>query len=347
MWSATPNDIEQSLVPSVARRVGFVMRIGILVAGLVLIIGLTLLAVANVLAGLWFIPVAAAVAIIIGAVLLLQRPIWGADVPDGQLWALVNARGQITSFIEAGVHWITPVQVVVPYTEAGLVQLSIALDPVLTADHYPYRIAIALSLILNPLSVAPAEYKKLRQITRQGLIDSLSAEISGQIRAAFLQKARADNAPSVLIEAVQAAVAGIIADYDSIGLSLNTRNAILIDLAPPAEVINARTAQWVRETQTEAGVNHLASMLEMAGGYNVSANQLGQLHFSLNMPPGTPITFKGTQGATIEVESPRVPPRLPANTEPPPPPTVIDTRPDAQGNYVPADPILSRRSKNK
>ena len=348
MWSAESNNAQESIVPSVARRVGFVLRTGGLIAAAILVGGWVILAIANVLAGLWFVPVLAAAAIIISAFLMLQRPIWAADVPDGQLWALLDARGQISGFIGPGVHWITPAQALIPYTESGLVQLAITLDPVLTADHYPYQVSIALSLILNPLAVAPGDYKKLGQLTRQGLIDSLSAEISGQVRLAFLQNAREDNAPRVLIDTVRAAIAQIVMDYELIGLSLNTRNAIMIDLMPPAAVVNARIAQWVRETETEAGVNHLARMLEVAGGYDVSASQLGQLHFSLNMQPGTPITFKGTQGATIEVEPPRAQPRLPAANNPDTaPPTIVDTRPDAQGNYVPSDPILSRKSRNK
>lgn len=392
-------------------RIATLQRRGFTLAGVVLVVGLIAAAVTGAQGLLWLLPIILAGGVIYATIRAHYMPLWTINVPDNEIWMILDEGNHIDRFVGSGRHVISAVEHCEPAPDQGLIPVTLELDRVTTGDHYVYRVLVSVTAFLDPLQAERRAFATLRTLNRAIIAQGIHDDIIDVVRHAMSQQSRQAIDPTALVAALGQAIGEVMEIRRPLGVVLADRNPIRVSLTPPDEILAARSAQWVRETETEAHVKHLSELLAMAGAHNMSIGDLGRLNFALNPQPGMQVVLGGDHGLFApgepvrkRVDSPQqsvlqpfvpppalsaqnAPPMLPASTgadedylskQPPPPrpmtlpealpsrlnpapaqpalppkqptqpipdPNVIDTEPDENGIYVPADPIMRPRKK--
>ncbi len=241
----------------------------------------------------WLLPIFLTVFFVVMAVFAPFIPVWMVNVPDNEVWMILDSTDHLEKFVGSGVYPIKPIQSFKPYPEKGMFITTVALDQVVTSDHFPYRVTVSVSATLNPLAAHKDTVKVLRSITKEGLAKGIQGDITDIVKRQMYQVGRQEIDPPTLMAAISEAIREAIAARANLGVSLAATNPIKVNLEPPREVLDARNQLWAEEFKAEGRVKHLAEMLKLAGATNMSVGDLGRLHFVLNPQPGMRLNIQG------------------------------------------------------
>ncbi|MHB8629567.1 MAG: hypothetical protein ACYDEO_25630 [Aggregatilineales bacterium] len=313
-------------------RVATLQRRGFALAGVALIAGLIAAAVSGVQGLLWLLPLVLAGGVVYATVRAQYAPLWMINVPDNEVWMILDEGNHIDRFVGSGRHSITAVEHCEPAPDQGVIPISIELDRVTTGDHYIYRVLVSVTAFLDPLQAQHRAYATLRTLNRDMIGQGIHDDIIDVVRHALAQQSRQSIDPTALVATIGEAIGEVMDMRRPLGVVLAEHNPIRVSLTPPDEVLAARSAQWVRETETEAHIKHLSELLEMAGAHNMSVGDLGRLHFALNpqsgmqvvlggdhglFAPGDPVRKRSDAPEASMLQSPTLPRALPARNAPP------------------------------
>jgi hypothetical protein len=365
------------------RRVGLVVRSGFGLSGVVLVAVGAALALGGAQGAWWLLPLLLAGIALYAVLRTLSIPSWAINVPDNEVWMVIDADNHIERFIGSGVHRIKPAQRAIPYPEKGLLEIPIELDRVMTADHYAYRVRVRIRILLDPLQAERGKFALLRTMTRDNFNSMIYDDVVAVVMRELRQRAQIDT--PALTAALEEALRRVIADHRALGVLLAARHDVTVEVIPPDAIIAARTEQWVRQTESETHTSHIAGLLSTAEEHNLSPGELGALHFAVNPPSGMQVNLGGDHGlfapgAPVRRQTPNdattappaqptlpsgppppllpnpIPAGLPASTaandyvaNPPPSnapdPDVIETEQDDDGTYIPSNPIRPRKKR--
>jgi hypothetical protein len=329
-------------------RLAALQRRGITLAGLAFLAGLIAVAVSGAQGLWWLLPLIFAGGVVYATVRAQHSPLWTINVPDNEVWMILDEGNHVDRFVGSGRHSITAVEQCEPAPDKGPIPVSLELDRVTTSDHYVYRVLVSVTAFLDPLQAQRPAFATLRTLNREMIAQGIHDDIIDVVRHAMAQQSRQAIDPTALMAAIGEAIGEVIDRRRSLGLVLAEHNPIRVSLTPPDEVLAARSAQWVRETETEAHIKHLSELLEMAGAHNMSVGDLGRLHFALNPQPGLQVVLGADHGLFApgepvhkRTESPGIQPPfqsplLPAGD--PPPAMAATTGPDERVGRQPALP---------
>ena len=347
------------------RRVGLVVRSAFGLAGLVFVAVAAALLLAGAQGIAWLLPLVIAGVVLALMLHSLSVPSWAVNVPDNEVWLVIDADNHVERFIGPGVHRIRPAQRVIVYPDKGLIEVPAELDRVMTADHFAYRVRVRMRVVLDPLQAEHSKFALLRTMTRDSFITLIYDDVVAVVIREFRQRQRAQIDIAALTAVLEEALGAVIADHRGLGISLAARHGITIELIPPDAIIAARTEQWVRQTESETHTSHIAGLLSTAEDHNLSPGELGALHFAVNPPSGMQVNLNGDHGlfapgAPVRRQTPdsmpvNAPPP-PAIAVPPPPlaalpappapdPNVIETEQTDDGTYIPSNPIRPRKKR--
>ncbi len=313
-------------------RLATLQRRGFALAGVVLIAGLIAAAMSGAQGLLWLLPLVLAGGVVYATMRAQYAPLWMINVPDNEVWMILDEGNHIDRFVGSGRHSITAVEHCAPAPNQGVIPISIELDRVTTGDHYVYRVLVSVTAFLDPLQAQRRAYATLRTLNRDMIGQGIHDDIIDVVRHALAQQSRQSIDPTALVATIGEAIGEVMDIRRPLGVVLAEHNPIRVSLTPPDEVLAARSAQWVRETETEAHIKHLSELLEMAGAHNMSVGDLGRLHFALNPQSGMQVVLGGDQGLfapgepvrkrpnaaeSLILQPPTPPPALPARNAPP------------------------------
>ena len=362
-------------------RVGMVFRSGFGISGAVLVVVSVALALGGAQGVWWLLPFAMAAAVLYAVLRSLSIPSWAINVPDNEVWMVIDENNHLERFIGPGIHRIKPAQRAIPYPEKGLLEIPLELDRVMTADHYAFKVRVRVRVQLDPLQADRSKFTLLRSMTHESFNTMIYDDVVAVVMREFRQRQRAQIDGPALTLSLENAIRGAIADHRVLGILPAARHDVTVEVAPPDAIIDARTEQWVRQTESETHTSHIAGLLSTAEEHNLSPGELGALHFAVNPPAGMQVNLGGdhglfTPGTPVRRQLPGdaaippsalppgapPPPSLPAQTvqyEPravdalaakpagplPSDPNVIETEQDGDGTYIPSNPIRPRKKR--
>ena len=117
-------------------RVGMVIRSGFGLSGTVLVIVSIALAIGGAQGIWWLLPFVMAAAVLYVVLRSLSIPSWAINVPDNEVWMVIDENNHLERFIGPGIHRIKPAQRAIPYPEKGLLEIPLELDKVMTCLLY-------------------------------------------------------------------------------------------------------------------------------------------------------------------------------------------------------------------
>jgi hypothetical protein len=277
-------------------RVATLQRRGFTLAGVILIAGLIAAAASGAQGLMWLLPPVLAGGVVYATLRAQYTLLWIINVPDNEVWMILDEGNHIDRFVGSGRHSITAVEYCEPAPDQGVIPISIELDRVTTGDHYVYRVLVSVTAFLDPLQAQRRAYPTLRTLNRDMIGQGIHDDIIDVVRHALAQQSRQTIDPTALVATIGEAIGEVMDMRRPLGVVLAEHNPIRVSLTPPDEVLAARSAQWVRETETEAHIKHLSELLEMAGAHNMSVGDLGRLHFALNPQTGMQVMLGGDHG---------------------------------------------------
>ncbi|MHB8751319.1 MAG: hypothetical protein ACYDBJ_19290, partial [Aggregatilineales bacterium] len=220
-------------------RVATLQRRGFALAGVALIAGLIAAAVSGVQGLLWLLPLVLAGGVVYATVRAQYAPLWMINVPDNEVWMILDEGNHIDRFVGSGRHSITAVEHCEPAPDQGVIPISIELDRVTTGDHYIYRVLVSVTAFLDPLQAQHRAYATLRTLNRDMIGQGIHDDIIDVVRHALAQQSRQSIDPTALVATIGEAIGEVMDMRRPLGVVLAEHNPIRVSLTPPDEVLAA------------------------------------------------------------------------------------------------------------
>src|SRR5579864_4588568 len=183
-------------------RVASLQRRGFALAGIVLVAGLIAAAISGAQGLLWLLPLILAGGVIYATIRAHTLPLWTINVPDNEVWMILDEGNHIDRFVGSGRHSIMAVEYCEPAPDKGLIPVSVELDRVTTGDHYVYRVFVSVTAFLDPLQAERQAYATLRTLNRGMIAQGIHDDIIDVVRHALAQQSRQSIDPTTLVAAI-------------------------------------------------------------------------------------------------------------------------------------------------
>lgn len=309
--------------------------------------------------------------------LALILPVWPTNVPDNEVWMVLQASGHLLRYVPAGIHFLPPSHSCVPYTEKGLLAIHIDDESFISHDYFPYRVIMDVACTFNPLDANPDSWLALRKMTRRSLEADLTKEFSYIVRHVIAQYSRENSKPSAALRTIVMDITEAVQARSHLGIRLLPVNGINLVIDAPGLVIDARRRRLTVEALAlpsgqprELEFGQLLKMISAETNLRIDVNEQGALTFAL--APGDETSLpqvldrlnanylrtrfdEGAMASNREIpaeaqskpeahaglpESKKTPPRNPMELGLDS--TVVDTDQDSEGVFVPRDPDAPR-----
>lgn len=116
------------------------------------------------------------------AVFSPSMPIWRINVPDNELWMLLDSNDHLIRYIGPAVHMLRPIDGFERYEQAGTIIVQIDDDSFVTSDNYPFRVRANVVCSFSPLNAEESHWRSLRNASRSGMQNTLYTEVEYTIR---------------------------------------------------------------------------------------------------------------------------------------------------------------------
>ncbi len=350
------------VAPSVSDRAGRVLRVitAFLYTGAVLAVG-AYLVTSILLPGSSYgersiLP--ALIAVLAGVFALFSPfiPLWRVNVPDGQVWMILDSNDHLLTYVGPGVHMIRPLQGFEPYPERGPMVIDIDDDSYVSSDFFPYRVRANILCLFNPLLADRELWVTLRNMKKSTLENSLKTEIEYIIRQQLARYGREEMKLDQVLNTIVQDIKEAVDTRRRLGISLAPISPINIILDPPELVVDTRQRRMSVEAlalasqeQRAEPLNKLLQLAALQGELKMDVSDQGQINFALT--PGNDIEIgNGLEQAIVNLARlfrglpplglpfpPALPPHLSAHTK--------RDEQDTQPVSVPEPPDLSGETK--
>lgn len=228
-------------------------------------------------------------------------PIWPVNVPDNQVYMILDNNDHLVKYVPAGVHMIRPLQGYAPYAEAGVMVIDIDDESFVSSDAFPYRVRANIVCLFNPLKADTSMWVMLRQMSRKMLSDILKSDIEFIIRHAVARYVREGIMLAEALNMIAMDVKETVNARSNYGISLVPLNPIKIILDPPKLIVEARQRRMSVEalalpssSKRDQPLKNLLALIAPDSDLNMDVNADGQINFALT--PGDDIEI----GASLE-----------------------------------------------
>ncbi len=267
-------------------------------------------------------------------------PIWPVNVPDNQVWMILDNNDHLVRYVAAGVHMIRPLQGYAPYKEAGVMVISIDDDSFVSSDAFPYRVRANVACMFTPLKADPGMWVTLRDMTKDLLTSILKTDIEYIIRFAVAQYVREGIQLAQVLNTISHQIEAAVKSRANFGVTLVPTNPIHIILDPPEMVVDARQRRMSVEALAlpdaqlrNQPLRDLLRLIAPDSDLKMDVNAQGQINFALT--PGDDIeigesleqAIMGAASAMRGLPARQTPPALPRHEPLAIPPDLSDTQP--------------------
>ncbi|GAB4527485.1 MAG: hypothetical protein Kow0063_02830 [Anaerolineae bacterium] len=301
------------VAPSVSSRTGRVLRVAtaFLYAGAVLAVGIYLIT-SILLPGSSYgersiLPALTVVLAGIFAAFSPVIPLWRVNVPDGEVWMILDRNDHLLTYVGPGVHVIQPIQGFEPYLERGPIVIDIDDDSYVSSDFFPYRVRANIVCLFNPLRADRELWVTLRNMRKATLENSLKTEIEYIIRHQLACYGREEMKLDQVLNTIVQDIKEAVDKRKNLGITLAPTNPINIILDPPELVVDTRQRRMSMEALALAGekmkaepLNRLLQLAALQGELKMDVSDQGQINFALT--PGHNIEIgRGLEQAIVNL----------------------------------------------
>jgi hypothetical protein len=266
-------------------------------------------------------------------------PIWPVNVPDNQVWMILDNNDHLVRYVPAGVHMIRPLQGYAPYREAGVLAINIDDDSFVSSDAFPYRVRANIVCTYSPLKADPGMWVMLRDMKKDVLKGILQTDTEYIIRHAVSRYVREGINLAKTLNTIAMDIKEAFKARANFGVVLTPQNPINIILDPPEMVVDARQRRMSVEALALPGagskqpLKELLKLISADSDLNMNVNAEGQINFALT--PGNDIEIGASlekaiidAASVLRVLSPRSMPAMPLSAQPLAiPPDLSETQP--------------------
>lgn len=183
-----------------------------------------------------------ALAIVLGIFSPAMR-IWRLNVPDGEIWMLLDTADHLVDFIQSGVQWVRPIDGFMSYQQAGALNIEIDSEDFYTHDNFPFRVRAKVACLFKPTDADPALKEALRKISREGLESGLKTEVEFIIMNELMSQLRSnlrqpENFRNVL-ERIYQRIQDAVNSRSRLGIKLSPVDPINVTILPTRLVASA------------------------------------------------------------------------------------------------------------
>ncbi len=276
---------------------------GLFVVGLIALVGLLLASIVGIGIG-QLVPLSRpgerlilpALILVFSGILALFSPgmqLWRVNVPDNQVWMILDRNDHLVSYMGPGIRMIRPIEGFAKYEEGGALIIEIDDESFVSHDNFPYRVRVHTVCLYNPLNADPSMWVALRGMKREVMENDLRTEIefmirhriSNYVREYLQQRMKLDEVLNTLAMDIKEAVE----QRKHMGVRLAPLNSINVILDPPDVVLSSRQRRMSVEAlasgEPVSGSNGLRELLQLAsldGDLKLDIGADGRLSFSLN-----------------------------------------------------------------
>ncbi len=208
----------------------------------------------------------AALALILGVFAPIM-PIWPLNVPDGQLWTILDFGDHFVNYVGAGVHWIRPMDGFEQYQQGGALVIEIDDEGFQSHDNFPFRVRAKISCTFNPLSAERERWRDLRNLSRERLRDDIADEIRfiimNELSNDLHDHIRAPGNRQTVLHRISTDIRDAIRARANMGISLVPNSPINVTLLPTNKVVNA--SEYLAAFEAITGGTRRDDLLRMLG----------------------------------------------------------------------------------
>lgn len=239
--------------------------------------GLLLSAIAFLVMG-WLIPYSAfserliipalllALAVIMGLFAPIM-PIWPLNVPDGQIWTILDFGDHFVTYIGSGVHWVRPLDGFEPFEDAGFLAIEIDDEGFRSHDNFPFRVRAKVKCLFIPTNAEREQWADLRnwsrEILQKDIQDEIRSIIQNELSNDLHDHIRAPGNRQTVLHRISIDIKEAIEARSSIGVSLVNTNPINIALLPTDKIATA--SEYLAAFEAITGGTRRDDLLRMLG----------------------------------------------------------------------------------
>lgn len=194
-------------------------------------------------------------------------PIWPLNVPDGQLWTILDFGDHFVTYVGPGVHWMRPLDGFEPYQQGGVIIIEIDDEGFRSHDSFPFRVKAKISCIFNPLNAERERWRDLRTVSRERLRDEITDEIrfiiQNELGNDLHAHIRAPGNFQTVLHRISMDIRDAIAARASMGVSLTPNSPINVTLLATDRVVNA--SEYLAAFEAITGGTRRDDLLQMLG----------------------------------------------------------------------------------
>ncbi len=307
---------------------GFCMIAGLILSALVLIIMGLMLPAAGLNEQL-VLPSLILAFFIIMAVFAPVMPIWPIDVPDDQVWAIIDGNNHLLRYVGPGTYYIRPIQDTRVYSNQGVFSIDFDDESFLSRDLFPYRVRAHIVCRHDVFDADPTRLRGL--LTMPG--DSMQNMI--KTRLDFVIREQLANYPwqglnlyglEMLREplaAISESIQKVIDDFKPWGIALIPPINIFLDLPKiAADARQRRMATAALGTDVTGERNSFAELVRLtslSGDTNFQIDDRGKIRLTLDPGKRTEVTVSQAILGALEAFNKSRPPAEPEKPSSSPP----------------------------
>ncbi len=267
---------------------------------------------------------------IIMAVFAPVMPIWPIDVPDDQVWAIIDGNNHLLRYVGPGTYYIRPIQNTQIYPNQGVISIDFDDDSFFSRDLFPYRVRAHIVCRHDVFAAEPNRLRGLLMMTKDSMQNMIKTRLDFVIReqlANYHWQGLNLYGLEMLrdpLTAISESIQKVIDEFKPWGIALIPPINIFLDLPKIAADARQRrmatAALGTNVTGEEHSFADLVKLTSLSGDTNFQIDDRGKIRLTLDPGKRTEVTVSQALLGALEAFS-RTKPPAESEKPPSPPPT--------------------------
>lgn len=190
--------------------------------------------------------------------------IWPLNVPDGEIWMLLDIGDHVLAYVGPGLRWVRPIDGFERYMQSGALVIDIDDENFVSHDNFPFRVRANVVCLFNPMNADDTMRVALRNMSRDVLRADLQKEIEFIIQNELLndlrEQIRAPRNFRTVLNRIYIDIKEAVEKRSHMGIRLAPTNPINVTILPTQLVTSA--------------AERLISLEAVTGGARIDDKQL-------------------------------------------------------------------------
>lgn len=169
--------------------------------------------------------------------------IWPLNVPDGEIWMILDVGDHVLAYINQGLRWVRPIDGFERYMQSGALVIDIDDEGFVSHDSFPFRVRAKVVCLFNPMNAEEFMRVPLRGMSRDMLRDGLRTEIEFIIQNELLndlrEQIRAPGNFRTVLNRIYIDIKEAVEKRRHMGIRLAPTNPINVTILPTQLVTSA------------------------------------------------------------------------------------------------------------